>query len=675
MHRDFQLQAYVLRSWLVACITVGCAGPSIQEREGVVGGIDGDETREIPEELLLDIGIGVFESTDPMLDGDDTSVFRNAEVVRAERNYLPYVIGKYLQGTGTWGAVRVVPRPAIVDVTVTASITHSDGETLAFRAQATDARGIQWFERDYRATAEPGAYDGDQAINDPFVDAFATLAADLAVSLRTLTLDDLARIRSVTELAFARSITPEAFDRHVTPKPEGGFELHRLPADDDPLLARVRQIRDREHLLIDQVNDYYEDFTTNIQRPYDVWRREAFHSRRAQRELSMRADAQMLLGSTRVIAGLASMESGMPGRERVDHVTRGLRLIRRAELSEDLIHDAFESMREVGRSTEANLLPHTTALENRTTRLQQVVESRYDALRVILNRLYREEFGPPTGASEKAPPSGKERRGAPTEVENPTQAQAAVVASPRSASARRSPVDSRMADAKEEIRSGKVDEALDTLNDLLADADEELDALASARIHTLMALGHFAQADDREAMAAFNRVVRSACATVCSDETLSGTGVASRRPYRAPRPAVFEFIMAVQSDIRDGDIDTAIRSLGGSVDGSDSGSKLKPIRTPRVSQLRPVERALAYQVLARAYVAKKDYEAAIAVYERILELGTRAPPWHGEISNRILAQIHFVRMEYEKSLTYQRAWLRTSDWAGEACPMVCRPIL
>lgn len=96
-----------------------------------------------------------------------------------------------------------------------------------------------------------------------------------------------------------------------------------------------------------------------------------------------------------------------------------------------------------------------------------------------------------------------------------------------------------MLHAKEKIRSGNIDDALGQLNDLLVDENEALGEAALARINTLKALGHFVQADDEEAIAAFERVVGSACAVVCSDQAFVGTGVANRQ--RSPRPAVFRF--------------------------------------------------------------------------------------------------------------------------------------
>jgi len=636
----------------------------------------------IPEDMLLDVGIAVFDAPGSSLDGDaDESAFQNDEVLRAERNYLPYVIGERLQAAGTWGAVRVIPRPRpAIDVTLTGTIMRSDGESLTFRAQATDARGVVWFDNEYRAVAASGAYDEGEESSDPFAPAYAALAADMAASLRKLTLDDLARIRAVAEVAFGHSLVPEAFARHVQPKREGGHELRRLPADEDPVLARVRDIRQREHLFIDQVNEYYDDFSASIQGPYDEWRRKAFTSRREQRELKLKADAYVLLGSARIVAGLARMDHDLPGRLGFDWVTRGMGLIRGAETSEGLIRDNAESLREVGSSTEANLLPHTTALENRTTSLQRGVDARYDQLRAILGRLYREEFGLSSGPSGASP--------LPVEEHPPGAATAAIEAEDRP---RRSPVDPlaepasavsstshgtllerRTSDAKNEIRAGNVEVAIDML-DRIIDEGEELGTLAAARIYTLLALGHFAQSEDGQALNAFNHVVSRACTTICWNETVRDND--RRRHFNPIRPSVYGFIAAAQEEIYYGDFDYAIEMLtdlvGNPLASPPSTMKRDVARNLGVFSLRPSEQAAAYQALARAHVGKQDYEAASRVYERILGMGTRVPPWHRDISNESLALIYFSRSDYRRSLEYQRVWLETANWVGEACPKIC----
>lgn len=667
----------VLQSLLAVGIVSGCMGSST--RGGAAEAAGPVEALAIPEELLLDVAIVVFDAPGPSLDGDaDESVFRNDEVLRAERNYVPYVIGEHLQAARTWGAVRVIPRPRrAIDVTLTGAITRSDGESLAFRAKATDARGVVWFDKEYRADAESGAFDRGEEFEDPFVAAYAALAADMAASLRALTLDDLTRIRAVAEVGFGHSLVPEAFARHVEPNPEGGLELRRLPADEDPMLARVRDIRQREHLFIDQVNEYYDDFSAGIQEAYDEWRRQAFSSRREQRELKLKADAYVLLGSARIVAGLARMDHDLPSRLGFDWVARGMGLIRGADTSEGEIRDSSESLREVGSSTAASLLPHTTALANRTTRLQRGVDARYDQLRTILGRLYREEFGlAPDPAEPELHPEGEQppesasaaavRQGQP--VVDPSAEPA-----PSSSAAPGTRLDRQTSDAKDEIRAGNVQAAINMLDRIL-DESEELGTLAVARVYTLLALGHFAQSDDGRALSAFNHVVNRACTNICSTGT-PGAASERRRHFNPIRPTVYEFIAAAQEEIYYGDFDYAIEMLtdlvGDPLASPPSTMNRAVAKGLGVFALRPSERAAAYQALARAYVGQEDYLAASAVYERILGMGTRVPPWHRDISNESLALIYFSRGAYRKSLEYQRAWLETSNWVGEACPKVC----
>ena len=663
-------------SLLAAAALSGCLGSPAPDEEGEAA-LAGPVER-IPEDLLLDVGIAVFDAPgrDPGADADE-SVFRNDEVLRAERNYVAYVIGEHLQAAQTWGAVRVIPRPrAAIDVTVTGAITHSDGESLVFRAKATDARGVVWFDNEYRAVAESDAYETGEEFEDPFAPAYAALAADMATSLRELTLDDLGRIRAVAEVGFGHSLVPEAFARHVEPKPEGGHELHRLPADGDPMLARVRDIRQREHLFIDQVSEHYDDFSAGIQGAYHAWRRQAFNSRREQRELKLKADAYVLLGSSRIVAGLARMDHDMPGRLGFDWVTRGMGLIRGADTSEGKIRDSSESLQEVGSSTAATLLPHTTALENRTTSLQRGVNARYDQLRAILGRLYREEFGVPPAPPELAPH--------PEEEQPPESAAAATVLQGRPAvdtsAARASPssaapgtrLDRQTSGAKDEIRAGNVQAAINMLDQIL-DESEELGTLAVARVYTLLAIGHFAQSDDRRALSAFNHVVNRACTNICGTGT-AGAADERRRRFNPIRPTVHGFIAAAQEEIHYGDFDYAIDMLtdlvGDPLASPPTTMKRDVAKSLGVFSLRPSERAAAYQALARAHVGKQDYTAASAVYETILGM-PKVPPLHRDLSNESLALIHFSRGAYGESLEYQRAWLATSNWVGEACPKVC----
>ena len=93
---------------------------------------------QISESLLLDVGILHFDAGIP----DDNDVEKTRiypEVREAEARYLPYHIKTTLQGTGFWGAVRVIPSANVAtDVIVSGKIEESDGE---FVAVETEGRG------------------------------------------------------------------------------------------------------------------------------------------------------------------------------------------------------------------------------------------------------------------------------------------------------------------------------------------------------------------------------------------------------------------------------------------------------------------------------------------------------------------------------------------------------
>ena len=635
---------------------------------------------------LLDVGIAVFANGETPVDSVDLSP--HAEVRRAERNYLPYLLRNQLQATGEWGAVRVLSRPSdAVEVTVTGTITRSDGEVLAFRAQATDARGVQWFDNEYVAAVQPEAYRSDGRRDDPFASAYAALVADMATGVRALRERDLARIREVAALKFAQSLAPGAFARHVAPTPDGRLELRRLPAREDPLFERVDEVRRREHLLIDTVDHYYDEFGTSIQVPYEEWRRATFHGRTAQRELELEADAHMLLGSSRVIAGLSRMDRDTPGRLGLRWVAGGLRLIRDAERRTDAVQAQAQSLRELGVATEENLLPHTTSLENRTAGLHREVDDSYEALRRIFDALFEEEMGF-SRATNAIPPNAPDTSTAREPAATPARSaggHATTRSTEREVEPERlgnRPIGQPMNPADPQVQTGSAQEALDMLEEVLAE-DTDTPAKHSAQTYTSLALRHLAKDDDAQAVAAFQEVVDAACTTVCSrgSRALASASTHLQPRYPATRPALSELVLRpAERMIENGDYDPAIAMLSNVVDGGDRApsagglkwaSQVRSARKFARYRLKAAELANAYRVLARAHLANNDYAAAIEAYERILEQGGKLPPWVIEASYEDLALIHFLRKDYAKSLECQRRWLGRAEWVASACPKVC----
>ena len=77
------------------------------------------------------------------------------------------------------------------------------------------------------------------------------------------------------------------------------FQIQRLPAHNDPMLARVQLIREREYLLVDTVNAYYDNFYDEMWGPYEDWRNFRSQEAEAQREIRRKALNRKLLGLRR----------------------------------------------------------------------------------------------------------------------------------------------------------------------------------------------------------------------------------------------------------------------------------------------------------------------------------------------------------------------------------------
>ena len=349
----------------------------------------------IAEHLLLDVGVGVFAANiAPDFDTEDDPIAR-PEVRRAEGNYLAYLLKEELNAGGDWAAVRVTPQGVPSDVVVETVIEDSDGEVLALRVRVTDARGVSWFEKRYELLASAETYASLRPDGDPFEEAYRQVATDMRDWLYRLPDSELARIRTISEMRFAQLLAPDAFADYVVETDDGAFALRRLPAADDPLLAQVRQIRSREHLFLDTLDEYFADFNAAMFLPYRHWRRATYQTKLTHRRLAQEARARTLAGSAALIdsitVGLRS-EDPEPQQERL---AVGASLLIGAMYDDAAAETYADVLRELGESAEAEISPHTLRLENRTITLKGALDTQYATLRALLKDLWLENAGQP----------------------------------------------------------------------------------------------------------------------------------------------------------------------------------------------------------------------------------------------------------------------------------------
>jgi len=351
----------------------------------------------VPEELLFDVGVAVFDANVP--EDYDEQIESNVapEVRRAEANYLAYFLKNLLQTTGNWGAVRVVPRPThAVDVNVEGTILHSDGESLELEVEVSDATGEQWFKKRYEGLASKYAYDESIPRNiDPFQAVYTAIADDMLAYREQLTAQYVARVRTIAEMKFAREFAPDAFGEHVAETGRGEFELTRLPATSDPMLVRVRRVREREYLFIDTLDEYFSDFQTTMFAPYHDWRRATYDEAIAYKELRAQARSRMVAGTAAIIGGIAAQTSdnGAVAASGTVGIIGGALTLKSgiSKRAEAQIHS--EVLQELGVSAEAEITPHTMELENQTVQLSGTVDAQYEELKRVLRRIYYKELG------------------------------------------------------------------------------------------------------------------------------------------------------------------------------------------------------------------------------------------------------------------------------------------
>lgn len=357
--------------------------------------------RDIAENLLLDVGIINFETGVPDNNNPDKSGVYE-EIRRAEARYLPYHIKKTLQGTGFWGAVRVIPsRYVFTDVTITGEIERSNGEYIELAVRVEDATGREWFERDYEMQTGLRSYDlGRDRTQDPYQKVFNDIANDMRAFAATLSRDDVRRIRQVSEMQFFADMAPSAYGDYVATDNDGMTSLTRLPAENDPMVDRLRQIRERDRLVIDTLNEHYANFYYGVALPYEGWRKKARENEVSIRQVKRSSTMRALLGVV-VVAGSMQMntESSSRSRARAKRVTqlvgidRGIETIISAWRLRQSAELYREDIRELSESFIAEAAPLTVRVEGQARRLTGTAEAQYESWRKLLKDIYQLETG------------------------------------------------------------------------------------------------------------------------------------------------------------------------------------------------------------------------------------------------------------------------------------------
>jgi len=354
------------------------------------------------ESMLLDIGVIEFDSGVPE-DNNAAKTGVHEDIREAETRYLAYHLKQTLQDTGHWGAVRVVPSTnAFTDVTIGGRIEKSDGEFVTLNVEVRDAIGKLWFRRDYETQTGMSSYSErrDRRL-DPYQKVFNDIANDLRAYIAELPNDYVHDVRQVSELQFFADMAPLQFGEHLGQDKDGKLTIVRLPAENDPTVMRLRQIRERDRLVIDMLNEHYANFYYGIAIPYRAWRKTSREEQVNYRQVKRSAALQSLVGVV-VLAGSLAMDTDSSSSSSKRAVTRGLQSIGIQQGLERIVggftrsreaNMHLESISELSQSFGAEAAPMVINVEGETRRLTGTAAVQYESWRRLLRDIYEAETG------------------------------------------------------------------------------------------------------------------------------------------------------------------------------------------------------------------------------------------------------------------------------------------
>jgi len=252
----------------------------------LVGEVSLNEAITLPtENSMLEVGVRVF-STEQRESGEyEIGDWVFDEIIQKEAQFLPHLLKNTLVNSNQWGAVRVIPEidPSL-DLIIEGEIIQSNGETLEITIRAIDSSGRTWLNKTYADQSIQEEYPEStrftldntfDAINfvDPFQDIYNQIANDLVMVRSDLGEQALLELNLVTDMLYASDLSPDTYSSALRTNEDGFLVVDRLPALNDPMLARVADMKYRHHLFIDTVDEYYQTLYDDIQPAYVLWRR------------------------------------------------------------------------------------------------------------------------------------------------------------------------------------------------------------------------------------------------------------------------------------------------------------------------------------------------------------------------------------------------------------------
>lgn len=346
---------------------------------------------ELPDERVVDVAIDLFSPgvsdapASPLLKQGIRSAVR-----KSEARYIPIQLRNTLQSTGQWGDVRVIPGGASwAELHVTGNIEKSNGKDLELEIVARDASGRLWLRKTYKQDADVSAYAKDRPLDgrDPFQALYNRIANDLARQRDRRKPKELVAARELAALRFVAEMVPDPYASYLATDAKGRSRVLRLPAADDPMVGRVAAIRERDHLFVDTLNEYYADFYARMDRAYDDWRAYSYEEQKALDSINRASKLKKILGIAAVLGGIMLDPRDDPAGVKDILVLGGIAAIHSGfeDGKEAGIHKA--ALSELADSFEGEVTPLLVDVDGKVVELTGSAEVQFNKWRQLLHEI------------------------------------------------------------------------------------------------------------------------------------------------------------------------------------------------------------------------------------------------------------------------------------------------
>ena len=351
----------------------------------------------------LEVAIPIFDPNLPVNSDDWEKRGIWPELRRAEAVYFAVKMKESLQKTQQFGAVRVVPDQSVTgDLYVLGEIDESNGENVGIHIKAVGIDGRVWLSKTFNHRVKEAFFeDARNQGKAPYDPVFQKAADEIVKKLQKKDSEYLQNLRALTEVRFGYSFSEESFSPFL--KISGGeSQLVAAPADDDPMLQRIRKLRVKDQLFIDRMQTHYDAFEGRVAPSYYTWQEASFTEAKAKRAAKKKAFFEVVGGVLLIAAGVAvaantdyrSQNSGATTAAAAAAAVGGGYLLMKASETNAQAKFHHDTLMELGRSIDTEMMPQVIKFEETTVELTGNATEQFNQWRRFLKRIYAEEKTP-----------------------------------------------------------------------------------------------------------------------------------------------------------------------------------------------------------------------------------------------------------------------------------------